>query len=82
MYQKAFTLIEVMIVLTIIAILATVAGMSYHSYVVRSQLAEVLSRQVAIELNLLPLMVTVMQAVKLAAEPNILKSRDQCSLPD
>ncbi|MBO3659563.1 prepilin-type N-terminal cleavage/methylation domain-containing protein [Acinetobacter variabilis] len=41
MYQKAFTLIEVMIVLTIIAILATVAGMSYHSYVVRSQLAEV-----------------------------------------
>lgn len=41
MYQKAFSLIEVMIVITIIAILATVAGMSYHSYVVRNQLTEV-----------------------------------------
>lgn len=41
MYQKAFTLIEVMIVVTMIAILATMAFMSYQGYVVRAQLAEV-----------------------------------------
>ena len=41
MYQKAFTLIEVLIVLIIIAILVTMAFMSYQAYVVRNQLAEV-----------------------------------------
>src|SRR5690606_24452661 len=41
MYQKAFTLIEVLIVLIIIMILMTMAFMSYHAYVVRNQLAEV-----------------------------------------
>jgi len=37
MYQKAFTLIEVLIVLIIIAILVTMAFMSYQAYVVRNQ---------------------------------------------
>ncbi|WP_216935639.1 MULTISPECIES: prepilin-type N-terminal cleavage/methylation domain-containing protein [unclassified Acinetobacter] len=41
MYQKAFTLIEVLMVLIIIAILATMAFMTYQGYVVRTQLAEV-----------------------------------------
>lgn len=40
-YAKAFTLIELMIVITMIAILATMAFMSYQGYVVRSQLDEV-----------------------------------------
>lgn len=39
--QKAFTLIEVMIVLTMLVILATMAVMSYQGYIVRTQLAEV-----------------------------------------
>ena len=41
MYQKAFTLIEVLIVFIIIAILVTMVFMSYQAYVVRNQLAEV-----------------------------------------
>ena len=41
MYQKAFTLIEGLIVTIIVAILATMAFMSYQGYIVRSQLADV-----------------------------------------
>ncbi|MCO8044209.1 prepilin-type N-terminal cleavage/methylation domain-containing protein [Acinetobacter bohemicus] len=41
MYQKAFSLIEMMMVLTMVTILTTVAVMSYQGYIVRAQLAEV-----------------------------------------
>ena len=41
MYQKAFTLIEGLIVTIIVAILATMAFMSYQGYIVRTRQLEV-----------------------------------------
>jgi prepilin-type N-terminal cleavage/methylation domain-containing protein len=41
MRQKGFTLVELMIVVTIIGVLAVIAGTSYHKYATRARSAEV-----------------------------------------